>query len=90
MVLKGLDVPDGVGASGAVLADRRTDFAFVDIFVAEIPRKVGRALAVVGVDPVDACSSVLAEMTVAIVDVDFAAEPQNIRKRADEEKIHAN
>lgn len=61
-----------IRASGAVLADGRSHGAFIDIVLAVFANVVAGALAAIGVDSVDACAAVLAEMSGTVVDVVLA------------------
>lgn len=60
---------NSIGACGAVLADCRTDFALVDVLVAESAGEIWRTLTLVRVDAINASPAVLTQMTVAVVDV---------------------
>ena len=68
------NLPNSIGACGAVLADCRTDFALVDVLVAESAGEIWRTLTLVRVDAINASPAVLTQMTVAVVDVYLTTE----------------
>lgn len=61
-----------VGAGRPVLADRWPQRTLVHVVLAELAGKAGRATAVVGVDAVHACPTVLAQVARAVVRVFLA------------------
>ena len=63
----------GVVAGGPVLAHVWPRSAFIHVLGAETSRVFGRAVASVGADAIDTSSSILAKMSVAVVDVDVAS-----------------